>query len=206
MKRLLSDKEAQEIAETIRAVESRTQGEVVTVIARSADGYRFIPLLWSALAALLLPSLLVFLQLPWSVPEVSSVQVVVFCLLALLFNLPGIKMRMIPRAVKDQRAHRLALAQFVEQGVHLTRDHTGVLIFVSVAEHYVEIIADKGINDSVPEGYWQTTVNNFIQQIKGGDYHQGFVQTVEACGKYLIEKFPANKDNPDELPNRLIQL
>ena len=80
--------------------------------------------------------------------HVYQIQLAVFILLALLFLfVPEVHLWLIPRQVKHARASRLAKAEFYQQGVQLTPQHSGVLLFVSMAEHYVEIVADKGIHE-----------------------------------------------------------
>ena len=129
-----------------------------------------------------------------------------FVVLALLFRWPPLMMRLIPKAVKHRRASRVAHQQFFEQNLHHTKDRTGVMLFVSVAEHYVEIIADKGINDVVEDGVWDKVIADFVQHVKARQVAEGFVTAVAACGKILAEHFPATHDNPNELPNHLIEI
>lgn len=202
----LSDADKQRVSQAVAAAEAGTRGEFVTVIARAADTYAYIPILWAALAALALPGMIavsgVELLLAYSYP----VQIAAFFALALLFRWQPLKMRLIPRAVKYARAHRLAQEQFFVQGLRLTRERTGVLLFVSVAEHYVEIIADQGINAVVPAGTWDQVVAGMIQDVKAGRVADGFVTAIESCGRLLAEHFPADPDNHNELPNRLVEV
>jgi putative membrane protein len=116
-----------------------------------------------------------------------TVQVIAFLALAILFSLPPVKLRLVPRALRHARAHRLAVEQFFAQNLHHTAERTGVLIFVSVAERYVEILADEGIHQRMPAGAWDQIVT-------------------DACGARLIEHFPARAGDRNELPDRLIEL
>lgn len=202
----LCDTDKQQIAEAICQVEGKTRGEIVTVIAREADDYYYIPTLWAALSAFFLPA--VAITTGWQETLLGSyaAQVVVFLVAALLFRLPAIKYRLIPKAVKRQRAARLAREQFLLRNLHHTEGRTGVLIFVSVAEHYVEVIADKGINDAVPAGTWDWVVADFLAKVKAGEVADGFVRAIKGIGDHLIEHFPAGEVNHNELPNHLIEL
>jgi putative membrane protein len=139
----LTDHDRQKIASAIAEAERRTSGELVAVVAQAANDYRYIPLLWPALAALLLPAILLTIRPGMSAWTLYLAQAAAFLVLALLAHLPPVRMALVPDSVKRRRASRLAREQFFEQGLHLTRARTGVLIFVSVAEHYVEIIADE---------------------------------------------------------------
>ena len=202
----LTNSEKQQIAQTIREAEAQTSGELVAVIAHASDEYRYIPLLWASLIALLTPGPLLLLIPDLAFAYVYATQVGIFFVLAGLFRVNIIKTRLIPKSVKRRRASRLAWEQFFAQGLHQTREHTGVLLFVSVAERYVEIIADKGINDVVEADTWDNVVANFIGHVKQKRYAEGFIAAITDCGKVLNQHFPATHENPDELPNHLVEL
>jgi len=176
------------------------------VVAAAAADYRSIALLWPALVALLLPALLLTV-----LPEIGAwplylAQAATFVALASIAHLPPVRMALVPEAVKRARAGRLAREQFVEQGLHLTRERTGVLIFVSVAEHYVEIIADQGIDARVPPGTWDQAVAEFVERVRAGRIAEGFLAAIAVVGERLAEHFPRASDDVDELPNRLIEI
>lgn len=202
----LTDPDRQRIRAAIEAAERRTRGEFVTVIARESDDYLYIPVLWAALISLAVPGLAQLSVVPWLVAHTYSIQIVTFVLVAVLFRLPAIKHRLIPAYVQRQRAHRIALEQFFLQNLHGTEERTGVLLFVSVGEHYVEIIADKGINDRVDTGTWDALVAEFVAQVKRGRIADGFVRTIEACGDLLAVHFPAGEADRNELPDHLVEL
>ena len=202
----LTDQDRQKIVDAIAEAERRSSGELVTVIAAAADDYRYIPLLWPALAALLLPALLLALRPGMSAWLVCLVQVAAFVVLALIAHLPAVRLALVPAAVKRSRASRLAREQFFEQGLHRTRAQTGVLIFVAVAEHHVEIIADAGINALVPPGTWDQAVARFVERVRAGKIADGFLAAIGEVGDRLAEHFPRPADDTDELPNRLVEL
>jgi len=202
----LGDQDRRRIRAAIEAAERRTRGEFVTVIAREADDYLYIPVLWAALIALLVPALEPLIHQPWLTAHIYIAQLVSFVLIAVLFRLPVIKHRLIPGRVQHQRAHRIALEQFLLQNLHDTEERTGVLLFVSVAEHYVEIIADKGINARVEPRTWDALVQAFVAEVRAGRVTEGFVHTIEACGDLLETHFPAREGDRNELPDHLIEL
>jgi putative membrane protein len=202
----LTDPDRQKIASAITEMERRTSGEIVTVVAQAADDYRYIPLLWPALAALYLPAVLLTIWPAMGGWPLYLIQAAAFVGLAILAHLPPVRMVLVPEAVKRRRASRLAREQFFEQGLHLTRARTGVLIFVSVDEHYVEIIADEGINTLVPPGTWDGAVADFVGRVRAGRITEGFLAMVEVVGTRLAEHFPRAADDRDELPNRLIEI
>jgi putative membrane protein len=105
-----------------------------------------------------------------------------------------------------RRAHAEAMRQFLAQGIHLTERRTGVLIFVSVAEHHAEIVADSGINAKVAPGVWQEAIEATVEAIKHGRPGDGLIAAVERCGTVLAEHFPPGAINRDELPNKVVEI
>jgi len=206
MKTFLTENNKQKISDAIKAAESKSNGEIVTVIAQQSDSYIYLPLLWASVIALSVPMIISLLPLTDLVSYNYSIQLISFILLASLFRFRPLQMRLIPKKVKNQRCHRMAMEQFFLNNIHHTEKRTGILIFVSVAEHYVEIIADKGINDVVAKNIWSDVVNNFIVKVKARQVVAGFVETVTTCGNELIKHFPSDEKDINELPNHLIEI
>lgn len=202
----LTDQEKQTIREAIRVAESCTSGEIVTVIARAADDYLYIPTLWAALLALLTPSVLLMLPAEIDYLVIYMIQVLVFIFVSMLFRWTPLKLALIPKTIKYRRASRLAYAQFVQQGLHHTQYRNGLLLFVSVGERYVEIVADQGINDRVQKDTWDGIITEFVSHVKQHKIADGFVDAIEKSGLLLREHFPAEPVDTNELPNHLIEL
>ncbi|HEY3167522.1 MAG TPA: TPM domain-containing protein, partial [Candidatus Binatia bacterium] len=100
--------------------------------------------------------------------------------------------------------HTLALASFTEHGLHYTRDHTGILILVSLLERRVEVLADRGINAKVEAGIWQEIVKILTDGLKSNHACDAYCKAIERCGEILAAHFPRQSDDKDELPNRLV--
>ncbi|MGB9429248.1 MAG: TPM domain-containing protein [Gammaproteobacteria bacterium] len=202
-----SDADKARITAAIQSAEQHTSGEFVAVVARSSDHYIFLPLLWAAIAALILPGILWLSSAPLAWVHIYQLQLLLFIVLALLFLfVPELHLHLVPRHVKHSRASRLAKAQFYQQGVHLTRERSGVLLFVSLAEHYVEIVADKGIHEKLGEAHWQGIIRTFVADVSKGKIVDGFVAAITACGAAMAEHYPPEPGNPDELSNGLIEI
>lgn len=202
----LTDDEKSRIADAIKEAESKTGGEIVTVIARSSDGYWFIPLMWAAIAALTMPAVVLWID-PWIYPiEFYGGQLALFAVLALLFRWTPVKMRLVPGRVKRRRAARLAREQFLARGLHHTEGRTGVLLFVSVAERYVEVLADSGIDEKVAPDTWTSLVEAFVARIRRKQVAEGFLEAIGRCGAVLEEHIPKARGDKDELPNHLAEI
>lgn len=202
---LLTEQQQQQVADAVRRVEQDTDAELVTVLAARADDYRYIPLLWAGLIALLIPGLLLVTTGWLTAAELLLIQWLVFIVLALIFRWPTLNTRLVPRSVRFWRASNLAHRQFVQLGLHHTRADSGMLIFVSEAERYVEIIVDRGIAARVEDQVWTAIVSELTRQVRRGETLAGFLACIEACGVELQRAFPATEGR-DELPNRLVVL
>lgn len=204
-----SEQDKARISAAIQAAEKNTSGEFVAVVARASDHYIFLPLLWAAILALLTPGVFLLINTSFSheYPHLYHLQLLIFIVLAILFVfVPELHLHLVPRSVKHSRASRLAKAQFYVQGVHMTREHSGVLLFVSLAEHHVEIVADKGIHEKLGEAHWQEIVENFVQQVRSGQVADGFVTAVTACGEATAKHYPRRADDSNELSDGLIEI
>jgi putative membrane protein len=100
--------------------------------------------------------------------------------------------------------HSRSLAAFTGHGLHYTNAHTGILIFASLLERRVVVLADRGINQKVSAGTWDEVVKILIAGLKSGRSCDAFCKAIELCGELLAEHFPRQADDKDELPNRLV--
>ncbi len=202
---MLSQADKERIAAAIRAAEASTSGEIFCVIAQSASDYRLVPVAWAAVIALVVPAPLIYLTL-WPAAAIYLIQLCVFLLTTIALSRPAVRFRIVPRRTKHDRAHALAMRQFLAQGLDRTERRTGVLIFAAVAERYAEIVADAGINAKVPQPTWDEAIDVLIGGIRRGRADEGFVAAIERCGAVLAEHFPPGALDRDELPNKLVEI
>ena len=193
------------VVAAISAAEAKTSGEIVAVVASECDSYLYAPVLWAALAALVVARPLIYLT--WlSVQWIYVLQLVVFGALALVGASRPLRYALVPPAIKRERAHARAVEQFLVQNLHTTAGRTGVLIFVSVAERYAEILADAGIHGKVPAGTWQGIVDELTRHIGDGRTTDGFVAAIGLVGQHLAQHFPPGSAPTHPLTNHLIVL
>jgi putative membrane protein len=191
------------VTAAIRAAEARTAGEIFCVVARASSNYQMVPIAWAAALALFVPLPLIYLT---SLPAgtIYMLQLAAFIVTLIVLSIPAIRYRIVPKQAMHRRAHAEAMRQFLAQGLHLTENRTGVLIFASLAERYAEIVADSGINRKVTPQVWEDAIAAMVGAIKDGRPGDGFVEAIEKCGDVLAQHFPPGAINRDELPNRLV--
>lgn len=202
---LISAKNAERISVAIMEAERNTSGEIVAVVADQSSRYQHIPFMWAALLALIIPW--PFIHFTWMpVQTIFLIQLLVFLgLLALAWH-PRMRMSLVPKAILNANTRRRASEQFLAQNLHTTEGRTGVLIFVSLAEQRVEIIADSGIDALVPKGTWQKIVDQLTAEIGAGRAVEGFERAIKQIGDQLAAHFPPGDVDPNELPDHLIVL
>jgi putative membrane protein len=198
----ISAQDRDRISAAIHDAESRTSGEIVCVLARESTDATALPILLAALIALLLPwPLVAFTAMP--VNLILLLQLVVFLALTMLLCLPRVRIALVPRAARRAMAHRMAMEQFMIRGIGRKADRTGVLIFVSMAERYARIVADRAIADRVSNREWQHAVDALIAHTRHGRIADGFVAAIEICGRVMEENFPRGQASGGELPDRI---
>ena len=195
----------QRVAEAITAAELKTSGEIVAVVAANSSSYLHVPFMWAALIALAVPW--PFIHFTWmTVHTIWLLQLVTFTVLLGVLMYQPVRFALVPPSTRRLRAHRRAVEQFLTQNLHTTEGRTGVLLFVSVAERYVEILADSGIHQKVPQQEWQDIIDKMTAAIGEGRAADGFVAAVEAIGARLAQHFPPTTGEGARLPNHMIVL
>ena len=99
-----------------------------------------------------------------------------------------------------------ALALFADYGVWDTEDNCGVLIYVNLAEHKVDIVADRGIDRKIDEATWQAVCATMTEGFRQGSFHDATLAAIEQVNALLRTHFPATGARPNELPDSPIML
>ncbi|HMC96023.1 MAG TPA: TPM domain-containing protein [Flavobacteriales bacterium] len=92
---------------------------------------------------------------------------------------------------------------FEELGMHRTRDHSGVLIYICAADRKVAVVGDKGINERVPPDFWADVVAVLKLRFAAGQRAEGLCEAVAMVGEKLVAFFPRRVDDTDELSNEV---
>lgn len=226
---LFTSEEHARISGAIAAAEAKTSGEIFTIVDAEAPRYHHMTFIIAALLAFLSPPLLAALGLdPLAVLKLgtggwesgnaspttlrdemfaySAVQLLLFLIAATVIGATALERWLTPRGMKAARARKAAVEQFLAKGMHMTRERTGVLIYVALADHQVEVVADEGIYTKAPPETWNEAAAALVKGLREGRAADGFVDAIELAGAALAQHFPPRADNPNELPDRLVEL
>ena len=95
-----------------------------------------------------------------------------------------------------------ALQLFASLRVWDTEQNSGVLIYLQLVDHRIEIVADRGINAKVAQSQWDAICRRMETAFRAGDFERGTMQAVAEITQLLRDHFPPGPQNPDELPDR----
>jgi putative membrane protein len=116
-----------------------------------------------------------------------------------------IKKLLISKTEINEEVNQKAIESFFHHNVHLTKQHVGVLIFISVMEKRIKIITDSGIAKKVEQKVWDQIVLQFAEEIEIHDFSIGLKNCIEAAANVLERHFPIdNTKITNELDNNLI--
>lgn len=209
--KLISAEDHTRIGEAIRKAEAGTSGEIYAVLARSSDDY-FFAAGFVATCGILAAAVIAAFLAHWywfniSLPVFGLAILAAFTtMMVLLRFLPSLRIYLVPRRIRYKRAHLNAVQQFLARNVHNTKNRTGILLFVSLAEQYAEVVADAGINAKVSQDEWNAIVGTLIHHASRAEMADGFAMAIEQAGQLLAKHLPPGSISANELDDHLIEL
>ncbi len=180
----------QRVHDAVAAIEQSTAADLDIVVVRVSDRYSTYPLLGAVIGALVLTGLAILLRPAISARLAFMIQVLILGVLTIVLDWLPIRLLMVPERVKRaharQLAHREFAAQYARGGVQRNR----ILLFVSLGERYVEIIADHITYAAVQGRDWDQMVNDFLSAVRAGRIADGVLAAIESCGAVLRARHP----------------
>ena len=210
---LFTDDERTRITEHIAEVEARTAGEIVPYVVMQSDAYPIARWRGAAIAILLGLAISGILSVAGVPADLDiwhgRVLLPAFLGLAVTGAVVGSTLPPLVRALTgadtlQRTVHRRAMQAFVNEEVFATRDRTGILMFVSLLEHRIEVIADAGISRKVDPDAWSDIAAAIREGMTSGSLAQGLLDGLTRCQTILDEAgIERRDDDTDELPNAI---
>ena len=206
-----TQEEKDRIENAVAALEKESSGEIVVYFGKSS--YDYLDVRWFVASFFGIVTMVVLLALYylWLIPGWFDLPyqiglIILFMLFGFLSVTFSTRLRvvLVNDKVAQHHVNQRTETIFLEEEIHLTRDRTGILIFISEAEHKVVVMADKGINKVVDQKDWDEVVGLIINGIKNKKIVEGIVEAIESCKKLLLDRgFVVREDDTDELSNEL---
>jgi len=214
------------VSDAVAAAEARSNGEIVTILTDQSDPYHDVALHW-AVAALLavlawaaaFPSWLTWLHdtllgANWGAAPTLGRLLFFLMVLAvlkltavlLILKWRPLRLALTPGAPKARRVRRRACALFKAAAERRTVGRTGILIYLSVAEHRAEIVADEAIVKVTGPETWGEAMAALVTELKQGRPADGLIAAIAIVGEVLAQHFPRSEGDVNEIPDRLIEL
>lgn len=221
----LSDADHARVSAAVAQAEAQSSGEIVTIMADRSDGYSDVALVWSAGVALLalgvvatfapfylglIDRVLGLWDQHWTPRQVLGLAATIASLkfigmwLILLWR--PLRLALTPAGLKHARVRDRAVMLFKVGAERRTTGRTGVLIYLSQAEHRAEIVADEAISSQVSPEVWGAAMAAMLPHLKRGDAASGLCAAIEQVGAVLAQHLPRAADDKNELPDRLIEV
>lgn len=222
---MLSEADHVRVTEAVARAERASDGEIVTIVAPRSDAYHDVGLHYAVLAMLLVPTAGALVPQAWIEWGLTLVlgwnaslsfrllmllllvkMVVVFLIVRFALAWMPLRMALTPAATKTRRVRRRAVELFRAGTEKRTKGRTGILLYLSLLERRAEIVADEAIHSRTQPEVWGEAMAVLVDEVKAGRTGEGMALAVEKMGGVLAECLPPTLDNPNELPDRLIEL
>ena len=213
------------VTDAVAAAERHTDGEIVTIIAARSSDYDDVALVWASVGAFLAMSLVALfpdfyrglydaLRGGWGhepttnewLGTIIAFGVVKWIGIWLILLWRPLRLALTPRSITAARARARAIDLFKVGTEAKTAGLTGVVLYVSLAEHRADIVADEAIASKVAPAIWGDAMAALIERIRAGQPGEGMAEAVRQVGAVLATHFPKSDGNPNELCDRLIEI
>lgn len=195
-----------DIESEIKLIEQKTECEIVPMIVFSSHHYHWVSYLLGTILAIS-SSLIIYLS-PFNFLNPSYyliIQLLSFAVGFILARIPKIKRIFISRNEINHEVSLRANTAFLENNLHLTENHNGVLIFISLFEGKIKIICDKNVKDKIDNKIWNEIIDDFINSCKKSDVISALSETIKRTGTVLENHFPRTSQKTiNELGDKLI--
>lgn len=207
----LSAADRERITAAVADAERHTSGEIVCMIVPASYAYPMAAILGAT--AIALPLALVSTHLVggwlWIGTQNMWLFIGIFALFFALLHwivkrLPALKRLFISQREIDAEVEEAAVNAFYKRGLYKTRYANGVLLFISVFEHKVWLLADKGVQAKVPQAEWDRLVGRITRRFRARQRSEAICEAIQTIGSLLRAHFPIKPDDTDELENLII--
>jgi len=187
----------QRIDAALAAIEQSTSADLDVMVTRASDHYSLYPLVWAGAGALILAGLVALLRPGFNVRTILLIQLLVLIVLLPLFDWLPMRLRLVPARAKHARARQPGHREFDGHFPGVQSRRNRILMFVSLGEHYVEMIADHDTHARVPADLWNKVLGDLVAAVKAGRVADGLLAAIDSCGALLKSHYPDSGDRPD---------
>lgn len=201
----ITAKDKEEIKNLIAEKEAHIDCEIVPMMVKASSSYNIAQFRLAIIFLFIFSLIIYYSSLSLLDPSILLLGQSIGLLLGyFLATIPAIKRLLITRHEMDKEVSQHAYESFMHHNLHLTKNHNGLLIYISTFERKIKIIADNGIIKKVDNHAWDNIVANFVTITKNENILAALKATISSTAEVLVKHFPASKHENNELSNNLI--
>jgi putative membrane protein len=188
------------VAKKIKLIEKNTTCEVVPMIVKSSGVYRESHFTWAIVFSILFPSILYFSPFHFTNPIDYIYSQMLGLVAGLLISfIPLFKRVFIKKSDLSYEVEEKAANAFLNYNLHLTLNHNGILILVSLFERKIKIICDKNVKDKLEQQVFNDLVSNFGKNFKSDGLKNSFLKAIDELHIILSIHFKREENSKNEL-------
>lgn len=202
---LISNKDKEEIKTLIDEAETNSTSELVPMIVKASDVYPAAHFRGAIIISFLF-SVALYMSPFQIINPIWFIWIQIPGLLIGYFlgNIPFITRLLITKKEIEYEVTQRAIEAFFENKLHMTLNHNGVLIFISLLERKIKIITDVGVRQKIEQKIWDDIIHDFTDKAHEGQFVEALKKSISATSSVLERHFPSNGVRKNELKNDLI--
>ena len=202
---ILTQDQSRRIEQAVQAAETTTSAEIAVCVRGASGDDRFLSAIIGAVVFMAIDT--IGPAIWWNYDRLVwvGVALVAAILVFWLCDRLDLGLRCLPAWLLVKDARRAARAIFLDSGLDNTPERNAIMLFVSRAERYVEILPDRAAAAAIEPAHWSVIVNGFRQAARKGDLGEAVADAVAAIGRICAVHFPASGANPDRVSNQPIE-
>lgn len=203
---MLTEQQARRIQAAVGQAEASTSVEIAVCILPASGDDRGLAAVAGAIAFAAVQTVGPTVWWNVSPPIWLGIAAVAAILVFVLSDRFDLGLRCLPASLLVKDARRAARATFLDNGLDDSPGRNAVLLFVSRAEHYVEILPDRAAAAAIAPEQWAPIVEEFRSRMRRGDLGEAIADAVAKIGALCAAHFPAAAGDRNRIPDRPIQV
>jgi putative membrane protein len=174
----------------LEAAEQRTSARIAVATVPVSDHYKLYPLVYGGMAALIALAVAAGFWPHLALRSAFLIVALVAIVTVAAFDFWPLRLLGVPRHAKNWECWELAHRAFASRILAQNDRKTGILLFVSLGEHYVEVVTDRDVDRHIPQSVWDAIVKDFLAEAKQGRVGEALPKAVDACTAVLALHYP----------------
>lgn len=186
----LSTEERARLHVACEVAEKQTSARLCVVTVPISDRYALYPLVYGGIAAVTVFAVLALCFRHMPLREAFLITAAIAAAVTFSLDIMSLRLMLVPRHAKNWECWELAHRAFASRVLAQNDRKTGVVLFVSFGERYVEVVTDRDVDLHVPQSVWDAIIADFLTHARQGRVGEALTTAVAACAKVLEAHYP----------------